>query len=90
LRYEIANLFQENPMRSVIIAVLGAALISPVLGGCTESHKESESTNPITGTKTTHDQTTTQNPITGDTNTSDKTTKDNPNTGSHSETNTNR
>jgi hypothetical protein len=76
-------------MRSMIIAVLGAALISPVLVGCTETSTKSESTNPITGTKTTKEESVTQNPITGDTNTSDKTIKDNPNTGSHTETQTN-
>jgi hypothetical protein len=77
-------------MRFAIIAMLSAALVSPIMIGCTENHEESTSTHPLTGTKTTKEQTTTQNPVTGDTSTSEKTTKDNPNTGSHSETNTNR
>ncbi len=52
-------------MRSAIIAVLAAALVSPVLVGCGDTevaHKESQSTNPLTGTQTTKDQTTMQRP----------------------------
>jgi hypothetical protein len=78
-------------MRFAMITVLTAAMVSPMfVGGCTESKTESQSTNPITGTKTTKEETTTQNPVTGDTSTQDRTVKDNPNTGSHSDTTVNK
>jgi hypothetical protein len=84
------NLDKEPVMRFAAIAILSAALMSPIMVGCTESHQESTSTNPLTGTKTTKDQTTTNNPMTGDSSTSEKTTKDNPITGSHSESQSNK
>jgi hypothetical protein len=77
-------------MRFATIALLSAALMSPIMVGCVESHQESTSTNPLTGTKTTKEQTTVQNPVTGDMSTNTKTTTDNPNTGSHSETDTSK
>jgi hypothetical protein len=81
---------KESVMRFATIALLSAALMSPIMVGCTESHQESTSTNPLTGTKTTKDQTTTNNPMTGDSSTNTKTTSDNPMTGSHSESQSNK
>jgi hypothetical protein len=65
LRRQQHQLLWETTMRAAMIAVLSAALISPVLVGCGDkevSHTESESTNPITGTKTDKDKTTMQRP----------------------------
>jgi hypothetical protein len=62
-------LLKEIVMRYGMIAVLSAAMMAPVLTGCTTGHEDSTSTNPITGTKTTKDQTTTENPITGESHT---------------------
>jgi len=51
-------------MRKVMIAVLSAALISPVLIGCDKevSHSTDQSTNPLTGNTTTTDKSTMQRP----------------------------
>ena len=71
-------------MRIAMITVLSAALMSPLIGGCTTAHEESQSTNPFTGTKTTKDETTTVNPVNGQSQTTDTVNKSNPNTGSSS------
>jgi len=71
-------------MRIAMITVLSAALMSPLIGGCTTAHDESQSTNPFTGTKTTKDDTTTVNPVNGQSQTTETQTQTNPNTGSSS------
>ncbi len=50
-------------MRYAMLTVLGLAMVSPVMVGCGDkevSHKETQSTNPLTGNTTTKDQTTYQ------------------------------
>jgi hypothetical protein len=52
-------------MKAMMMMLAAATLVFPLTVGCTVSHEEKTSTNPITGTTTHQEQTVTQNPVDG-------------------------